>query len=73
MRLTVATAAAVFVSACAGPPALTVGPDPSDPGLGAPPLHYMPVTGEPAEFAPVEPRPWAEQNRRVAPQPRTTP
>jgi hypothetical protein len=73
MKLIAATAAVALVSACAGPPALTVGPDPGDPGATALPLRYAPVAADSAGDMPVEPKPWAEQNRGVAPSRRSAP
>ncbi|MBP0578543.1 hypothetical protein J8I29_04400 [Labrys sp. LIt4] len=67
MKIAIPTALAVALSACAPPPKLAVGPDPSNPDTPVPRLHYTPVTSGTLDFRPVEPRPWVERNDRVAP------
>jgi len=46
------------------------GPDPSDPSVRVPPTAYRSTIGGYASQRPVEPRPWREQNQRVAPAPK---
>ena len=58
---------AVLLSACSTRPVLTSGMDPSDPAAPVPPVEYTPVTPDVAEYQPVAPKPWVEQNRAVAP------
>jgi len=40
---------------------------PADPGARVPPAIYSPVTSGTKSFRPVEPLPWGDVNRRVAP------
>jgi len=44
------------------------GPDPSDPSVHVAPASYRSTVGSYASQRPVDPRPWREQNERVAPQ-----
>jgi len=44
-----------------------VAADPADPQAAAPPVAYRSAVGGYTSQRPVEPRPWAEQNQRVAP------
>jgi hypothetical protein len=46
------------------------GPDPSDPSVRVSPAGYRSTVGAYVSQRPVEPRPWREQNERVAPQPK---
>lgn len=71
MKALIATAAAVLLSACSGPPPITAGADPADPGVRVPPLRYVPVTAGTADYRPVTPRPWSESNESVAPRRRS--
>lgn len=64
-------AAAVILAACSTPPAILSGTDPSDPAAPVPRVDYVPVTAGTAEYRPVEPKPWVEQNERVAPRPKS--
>jgi hypothetical protein len=43
---------------------------PDDPGARVPPAGYAPVTAGSKSYRPVEPLPWGDINRRVAPPPR---
>jgi hypothetical protein len=43
---------------------------PDDPGAPAPSAGYRPVTSGTKTYRPVEPLPWGNVNRRVAPQPK---
>jgi hypothetical protein len=48
--------------------AMTAGAaSPDDPGAPAPPVQYRAVISGTKTFRPVEPLPWADVNRRVAP------
>jgi hypothetical protein len=40
---------------------------PDDPGANVPPSRYSPVISGTKSYRPVEPLPWADVNRRVAP------
>lgn len=46
------------------------GPDPSDPSVRVPLAGYRSTIGGYTSQRPVEPRPWREQNERVAPKPK---
>lgn len=62
---------AVILSACSTPPpSLVAGRDPSDPSAPVAAVRYTPVTAGTVDYRPVEPKPWGEQNQRVAPQPK---
>jgi hypothetical protein len=52
---------------CSTPSAPSAGSDPSDPGAPAAPVVYRSTLGAYKSQRPVEPRPWSEQNERVAP------
>ncbi len=67
----VALFAALLLSACAGKPTVTIGPDPGDPAAAVPAAPYTSVTAGTTVYRPVEPKPWVEQNERVAPKPKT--
>lgn len=71
MKAFFATACAVLLSACSGPPPITVGADPADPGARVPPLRYVPVTAGTIDYQPVAPRPWSASNESVAPRGRS--
>jgi hypothetical protein len=45
---------------------------PDDPSAPVPPSTYSPVLKGTKTFKPVEPRPWAETNKRVSPLPKQT-
>lgn len=45
-----------------------LGRDPADPAAGVPPARYNPIISGTKTFRPVEPLPWGDVNRRVAPQ-----
>lgn len=67
----VAATFAALLSACSAlPPAPLAGRDPGDPSAPAAQDRYAPVTAGMADYRPVEPKPWLEQNRAVAPRPR---
>lgn len=67
MKPVLPAALAVILSACAGPPSIEAGADPSNAAAPVPPARYAPVLGGTVDYRPVEPRPWAERNRLVAP------
>jgi len=46
---------------------------PDDPGAPASSARYRPVTSGTRTYRPVEPLPWGDVNRRVAPQPQQAP
>jgi hypothetical protein len=45
---------------------------PADPGVPVAPNRYRPVVSGSKSYRPVEPLPWGEVNRRVAPPPKAT-
>ena len=47
--------------------------DPSDPGERVPRFTYKSVTAATKSYRPVDPLPWDELNRRVAPRPKQDP
>lgn len=60
--------AASLLAACTASPAVTLAQgDPADPAAAVRPAGYRPVTAGYQSQRPVEPRPWREQNDRVAP------
>ncbi|MCW5746957.1 MAG: hypothetical protein KIT36_12255 [Alphaproteobacteria bacterium] len=68
MKTMFLSAAALALAGCAGPlPAGRGGPDPADPAAPAADSRYTPVTAGTADYRPVEPGSWREQNERVAP------
>lgn len=67
MRSVLALGATLWVSACAPLPVVATGPDPADPGVPVRPPAYRPVLSGTVDHRPVEPKPWADVNRRVAP------
>jgi hypothetical protein len=60
---------AAWLSACSGapPPAPLAGADPADPSARVPAAAYRSTLGDYRSQRPVEPKPWTEQNERVAP------
>jgi hypothetical protein len=58
-----------LLTACsaAPPPAPLTGAHPADPGVRVPPASYRSALGDYRSQRPVEPKPWVEQNERVAP------
>lgn len=59
-----AAATLVALGACSGPPVL---PDAADPAAPVPPASYRSTVAPYVSRRPVEPQPWLEQNRGVAP------
>lgn len=60
--------AALLPGACSTMPQSPVaGHDPSDPAAPSAPARYSSVTAGMADYRPVEPKPWLERNRAVAP------
>jgi hypothetical protein len=67
----VAVALLLVAAACSAlPPHPYAGPDPSDPNARVTAVGYRPTIGPYASQRPVEPKPWQQQNERVAPAPR---
>jgi len=58
---------AILLSACAGPPTIVGGADPSNADVSVPPVRYVPVTAGTADHGVVSPRSWIEQNQSVTP------
>ena len=62
----------LLLAGCADAPRSPVaGPDPADPGARTPRVDYRSTVGSYRSQRPVEPAPWAEQNERVTPAPRS--
>jgi hypothetical protein len=57
---------ALLLAGCSSVPMVALA-DPANPATSAPPVAYRPVTAGYESRRPVEPRPWREQNDRVAP------
>ena len=71
IRSLAALALSVLASGCAGAPATPfAGADPADPAAPAKPARYRSTIDPYVRQRPVEPRPWREQNERVAPAPK---
>ncbi|PZO70679.1 MAG: hypothetical protein DI640_14800, partial [Sphingomonas taxi] len=51
------------------PPSPVAGWDPNDPSAPAPHGRYVSVTAGMADYRPVEPKPWLEQNKAVTSKP----
>jgi hypothetical protein len=67
--LTFLPIAALLVAGWRDAPAPPVaGPNPADPGAPAPSVRYRSTVGPYKSRRPIEPAPWSDQNRRVAPQ-----
>ncbi|RXF71497.1 hypothetical protein EK403_15645 [Hansschlegelia zhihuaiae] len=66
----VAASFAALLSACSAlPPSPIAGRNPADPSAAAPSARYVPVTAGMADYRPVEPKPWLEQNKAVTSKP----
>jgi hypothetical protein len=69
MKPLLTAAAASLLAGCATlPPPPVAGRDPSDPTVRVA-ARYAPVMAGTVDHRPVDPKPWAEQNRGVAPKP----
>jgi hypothetical protein len=68
-RIGAVTAVALcWLTACSqAPPSPFAGRDPSNPQAAVPPVAYRSTVAPYVSRRPVEPRPWGEQNERVAP------
>lgn len=69
-RARIALGAIAFAAAgcTAAPPTFPVaGPDPADAAVPVPPVTDISTIGAYTSYRPVSPRPWREQNERVAP------
>ena len=56
----------LLVAGCSTqPPSLVAGRDPRDPSARVPVARYTPITAGTADYRPVEPKPWVEQNKGV--------
>ena len=60
------------LAACAKTPPITAGPNPGDAKATVPSATYSSVTEGTGVYRPVEPKPWIEQNKNVAPKPKAT-
>lgn len=66
----VTAAFAILLSACSAlPPSPVAGRDPSDPAASTGQVRYSSVTAGMADFRPVAPKPWLEQNKAVTSKP----
>lgn len=64
--------AGLLLAACSEAPRPPLaGPDPADPGARTRGVDYRSTIGSYRSQRPVEPAPWAEQNERVSPAPRS--
>lgn len=71
MRILAALLVAALLAACAAaPPSPLAGRDPSEPDARTRTVSYRSTIAPYASRRPVEPKPWQEQNERVAPAPR---
>jgi hypothetical protein len=71
IRWFAALALSMVASGCAGPPATPfASADPADPAAPAKPASYRSTIEPYVRQRPVEPKPWREQNERVAPAPK---
>ncbi|RAI34337.1 hypothetical protein [Rhodoplanes serenus] len=71
MKIAVLAALSAILSACSVPPPMAVGLDPADPDVPVAPTRYRSVTAGTVDYRPIDPKPWAEQNQQVAPQPKS--
>jgi len=73
--LVLAVLALLLALLISAPTASPVAAAADDPGAGVPAQRYLPVFQGSRSYRPVEPLPWGDVNRRVAPQsqPRTPP
>ncbi|GLK79099.1 hypothetical protein [Methylopila turkensis] len=68
MKPLLTAAAASLLAGCSTlPPPPVAGRDPSDPTVRVAAARYASVTAGTADHRPVPPKPWADQNRGVAP------
>lgn len=67
MKSVLLMATSVVLSACSGLPNIQSGANPADASAPALRSRYAPVIAGAVDYRPVEPKPWTEQNDRVAP------
>lgn len=67
MKLPIVVAAAAMLSACAAEPPGSATLAVADPLAPVPPVAAVPVMAGTVDHRPVDPRPWADVNQRVAP------
>lgn len=67
MRTSLVVALAAGVSACAAEPPGASTVVAADPNAPVPVVRYVPVMTGTVDYRPVDPRPWGEMNKRVAP------
>lgn len=71
MKIAIVLLSVLLVAACARAPAQPLaGNDPADPNVPVPPVRHAGSLQTYVSQRPVDPRPWREQNQRVAPQPK---
>ncbi len=63
--------ALLFLAGCATKPAVSAGPDPSDPGARTSRAEYSSTLGRYTSQRPVAPAAWKKQNEQVAPAPKS--
>lgn len=71
MKPLVSVAAAMLLAGCSTqlPPTVLGRDDPSDPSAPVPAVRHSSVTAGTADYRPVEPKPWLEQNKGVTSKP----
>ena len=70
MKPLVSAAVALLLAACSTQlPSPASGRDPGDPSAPVPAIRQTSVTAGTADYRPVEPKPWLEQNRAVTSKP----
>lgn len=67
MKLPIVVATAAMLSACAAEPPGAMALAVADPLTPVPPVSAVPVMAGTVDHRPVDPRPWADVNQRVAP------
>jgi hypothetical protein len=71
MKPLVSAAAALLLGGCSTqlPSPVAGRDDPSNPSAPVPTVRYSSVTAGTADYRPVQPKPWLEQNKGVTPKP----
>jgi hypothetical protein len=67
MKMIVLAATALGLSGCSPPLPATLGLDPAEASAAVPAPRYAPVAAGTVDHGPVDPAPWVDQNRGVAP------
>lgn len=70
MKPLVSAVAALLLAGCSTQlPSPVAGRDPNDPSVSVPAVRYRSVTAGTADYRPVEPKPWLDQNKGVTSRP----